>query len=165
MDVKYRNTKFNVEPEFNEEIFNSMINGDKVTVNGRKRDENVFEVYLNGKKRNIYVADDDKRFYVSVEGREYTFDKLEEEEAKFESAAADTDKEEIMTPMPGSIVKVLVEEGQKVAEGDALIIVEAMKMETTLYSSMDGIVSEVNVKAGEQVSSDTVLVLVKKEET
>ncbi len=65
--------------------------------------------------------------------------------------------------MPGSIVKVLVEKGQKVDEGDGLIIIEAMKMETTMYSSISGIVTEVNAKAGEQVDSDKVLLVVEKE--
>ena len=64
--------------------------------------------------------------------------------------------------MPGSIVKILVEPNQKVGEGEPIVIVEAMKMEITLYSSIEGIVSEINVQVGEQVDSDKVLVVINR---
>ena len=66
--------------------------------------------------------------------------------------------------MPGSVVNVLVNEGQKVEEGTPIIIVSAMKMETTLYSSISGIVIEVNATKGEQVDETKSLVVIMKEE-
>src|SRR5262249_35912262 len=64
------------------------------------------------------------------------------------SASAD-----ITSPMPGSVLALLVEDGAKVSRGDAVVVVEAMKMEHTLTAGADGVV-ELLVRAGEQVVLD-----------
>jgi 3-methylcrotonyl-CoA carboxylase alpha subunit len=53
--------------------------------------------------------------------------------------------------MPGRITKVMARKGAKVARGDALLILEAMKMEHTITAPADGVVKEVHCQAGEQV--------------
>jgi 3-methylcrotonyl-CoA carboxylase alpha subunit len=54
--------------------------------------------------------------------------------------------------MPGQVLKILVDVGQQVSAGDALVILEAMKMEQTLRSATDGIVEAVLVKQGDVVA-------------
>jgi propionyl-CoA carboxylase alpha chain len=63
-------------------------------------------------------------------------------------------------PMPGKIVAVNVEAGQRVNVGQVLIILEAMKMEHAISCSEDGTVNEVRVTAGQQVEAGDVLVVV-----
>ncbi len=58
----------------------------------------------------------------------------------------------IKAPIPGLVVKVAVEPGQEVAEGDTLIILEAMKMENELRAPRAGVVLEVKVDPGAQVA-------------
>lgn len=131
-----------------------------------KFNDNIFKINLNGITKLCYVADDAQSIYVFVEGEQFTFEKYKEETASIEALQAESkDKEVIKPPMPGSVVKVLVELNQKVGEGEPIVIIEAMKMEITLYSSIDGVVSEINVQAGEQVDSDKVLVVIKSEPT
>lgn len=60
---------------------------------------------------------------------------------------------EIGASLSGSVVKILVEKGQKVTKGTPLIVTEAMKMETTLSAPLDGTVSAIHVAAGERVDS------------
>jgi biotin carboxyl carrier protein len=67
---------------------------------------------------------------------------------------------EILAPMPGKILDVLVNVGDKVAEDDELLILEAMKMENPIYSTGGGVVKEVKVKKGDTVDSDQVLVVI-----
>jgi len=55
-------------------------------------------------------------------------------------------------PMPGRVLKILVVEGQHVANGDALVILEAMKMEQVIRAARDGVVARIVVKPGDQVS-------------
>ncbi len=62
--------------------------------------------------------------------------------------------------MPGMIIKVLVEEGQEVAAGEPLVILEAMKMESDICSPRDGVVQQVSVKSGDSVAQNQVLVVV-----
>jgi acetyl-CoA carboxylase biotin carboxylase subunit len=62
------------------------------------------------------------------------------------------------SPMPGQVLKVLVEDGQRVSVGDPLIILEAMKMEHTLHAKVDGVVELILVKQGEVVAPGQILV-------
>ena len=76
----------------------------------------------------------------------------------FESAeAAGVAADRIATPMPGKIVQVLAKAGQRVAKGQPLVVLEAMKMEHTLSAPADSTVESVPVSPGEQVSDGTVV--------
>jgi len=66
----------------------------------------------------------------------------------------------VKAPMPGRIVRVLVAVGDRVAAGQAVVIVEAMKMENELRSTKDGVVKEVNVRQGAAIDASTVLVVI-----
>ena len=66
---------------------------------------------------------------------------------------------EILAPMPGKILQVMVKVGDKVAEDDELLILEAMKMENPIYSTAGGVVKEVKVAKDDTVDSDQVLVV------
>jgi acetyl/propionyl-CoA carboxylase alpha subunit len=62
------------------------------------------------------------------------------------------------SPMPGKVLKILVEAGQKVSAGDSLIILEAMKMEHTMRAALDGVVESILVSDGEVVGPGQLLV-------
>jgi len=64
----------------------------------------------------------------------------------------------LKAPMPGLVVKVEVEPGQPVTQGQGIVIVEAMKMENGLTGEADGIVSHVLVRPGQPVEKDQILV-------
>lgn len=65
---------------------------------------------------------------------------------------------EIKAPMPGLILDIQIEVGQEVKEFDALIILEAMKMENTLTSPRDGIIKSISVTNGETVNKNQLLI-------
>lgn len=66
--------------------------------------------------------------------------------------------ETIKAPMPGKILDVMVTQGQTVNCGEALLVLEAMKMQNTLTSHVKGIVSKVTIKPGESVGKDDMLI-------
>ncbi len=66
----------------------------------------------------------------------------------------------IVTQMPGAIVRVLVSEGEEVAEGQVLLVVEAMKMENEFRAPISGQVTQIHVTAGLAVESGTLLAVV-----
>ncbi|HDR1126857.1 TPA: sodium-extruding oxaloacetate decarboxylase subunit alpha [Pasteurella multocida] len=75
-------------------------------------------------------------------------------------APASTSGTPVSAPMSGNIWKVVAKEGQKVAEGDVLLILEAMKMETEIRASQEGTVQSIHVKAGDTVAvGDTLMTL------
>ena len=63
----------------------------------------------------------------------------------------------LLCPMPGVIVSILVEEGQDVQDGQALAVVEAMKMENTLRAEKKGVISKINAQAGDNLAVDAVI--------
>jgi propionyl-CoA carboxylase alpha chain len=63
----------------------------------------------------------------------------------------------LLCPMPGLIVKISVEEGQEVQEGQALATVEAMKMENILRAEKKGVVRKINAQAGASLKVDDVI--------
>lgn len=65
---------------------------------------------------------------------------------------------DIVAPMPGSIFKILVKEGDAVKKGDVVLILEAMKMENEIFAAADGVVSSINVTTGTAVNTGDVLV-------
>ena len=73
-----------------------------------------------------------------------------------EKVAADTSKM-LLCPMPGLVVKIDVEEGQEVQEGQALCTIEAMKMENILRAEKKGTVSKINVAAGDSLAVDEII--------
>ena len=77
-----------------------------------------------------------------------------------ETRRASTREGTVQAPMQGTIVKVLVEEGQEVAADEPVCILEAMKMESEVRSQKAGTVSEVRVEAGQTVSSGETLISV-----
>ena len=66
----------------------------------------------------------------------------------------------VTAPMQGTIVKVLVELGAEVAIGDALVVLEAMKMENHINAETSGTVREVRVAEGDTVGAGDVLVII-----
>lgn len=72
----------------------------------------------------------------------------------------DGESTEIKAPMPGKVLKILVEQGEMVKEGQVLLLLEAMKMENEIFASSTGVVKRINCKEGETVNTgDTLLVL------
>jgi propionyl-CoA carboxylase alpha chain len=64
----------------------------------------------------------------------------------------------IISPMPGAMVEVMVKPGDAVVEGQSLCIIEAMKMQNVVKSEIEGTIKRVNVKAGDSVAVDELLI-------
>jgi biotin carboxyl carrier protein len=76
------------------------------------------------------------------------------------AAGGGHDVAKIVAPMPGKVVRVLVEVGDQVEVGAGLVVVEAMKMQNELKSTMAGTVVAINVSSGATVNSRDVLAVV-----
>ncbi|MCX7977841.1 MAG: acetyl-CoA carboxylase biotin carboxyl carrier protein subunit [Bdellovibrionaceae bacterium] len=103
-----------------------------------------------------------KTLWVHCEGVTYCRD-LEFQGRRRRRGSGGGAKNEIHAPMPGKITKILASVGGAVQKGEPLIVMEAMKMEYTLKSEMDGRVQEIPVRVGDQVNLGALLV--KLEET
>lgn len=122
--------------------------------------DNHLKTNYKGKTPDIYIAKDKDNVYLNVNGEYYEFKEFDEDD-DFEFKE-NQNQEILRSQMPGSVVDVLVEVGQEVNEGEPVIIIEAMKMEATLYSSIHGTINQVNCKKGEQIDADIDLIVIEK---
>ena len=102
---------------------------------------------------------DEERVVVFYEGQAYEFDRS----ARGNVGAAAGDGA-ILAPMPGKVTSVEVKRGEKVLKGQRLLTLEAMKMEHGLAAPFDGVVAELNAKAGAQVQVDALLAKIEKKD-
>jgi acetyl/propionyl-CoA carboxylase alpha subunit len=70
----------------------------------------------------------------------------------------------LLAPMPGTVVRVVAEAGQQVAEGAVIVVFEAMKMEHSVRAPVAGIVGELSVAVGQTVQSGEILAVIEEEE-
>jgi len=82
-------------------------------------------------------------------------------QAKSRPKADLTDPLQIAAPIPGLIAAISVTVGAKVAKGDKLLMMEAMKMQTTVYAAADGVVESINIQLGDTVQSKDLLMRLK----
>ena len=66
---------------------------------------------------------------------------------------------QVKSPLPGSVIKVLVSEGQAVKKGDTLLTLESMKMENAIMAETDGTVKQIAVTPGQNVMQDDLLIV------
>ncbi len=71
------------------------------------------------------------------------------------------DEKMVCVFIPGTIKKIFVKKGRKVKEGDRLLVFEAMKMNNDILSPIDGVVESVNVKVGDKVTKQQVIIELK----
>jgi acetyl-CoA carboxylase biotin carboxylase subunit len=109
-----------------------------------------------GHLRRVRVASAGARHWVLSEGLQLVL----VEEPRFPDAQHAHVAGGLVAPMPGKVVKVLVEAGTQVPAGAALVVLEAMKMEHTVRTQVAGTVSEIYVKIGQQVDGDHLLAVV-----
>lgn len=101
-----------------------------------------------------------RKIYLSMDGmpEEIIFETLNEYVAeKGEKRKKATEPGHVTAPMPGNIVDVLVKEGDAVTTGQAVLVTEAMKMETEIHANIDGKILSINVSKGDRITPGEVL--------
>lgn len=126
-------------------------------------DEQYFALQLNGHSTGVVVEPlPGGRLRLTLHGRRVGVRVKDEKDLLLErfglEEAAAVAEHEVHAPMPGLVLKVLVEEGQEVEAGTGLLVLEAMKMENELKAPAAGVVKAVHAQAGEPVDKDALLV-------
>jgi biotin carboxyl carrier protein len=140
---------------------NIFINNDRVEFKIEQISTNIFKIINGDKSITAYGAKYKDRYFINIEGHQFSFNEVDNH---FSASSENLNRAEIVPPMPGSVVKILVSTGDIIEEGTPLIVVEAMKMETKIYSPINGVVKEINVKEKQQVNPDNYMILIEKNE-
>lgn len=137
--------------------FKFTINGNNYEVEILGFEDNIAKVEVNGTMYDVEIQKDLKvpktPTLVRAEAPKPSL-----KETKIPKNVIRTTNVTIKAPLPGTIIQVLVKAGDKVSMGEKLLTMEAMKMENNVLSEKDGIVRVVNVKPGDTVLQNDVLV-------
>ena len=143
-----------IETEFNNTI--PMYSGAPGSVDSDEDERTTMVVEVNGKRMEVSLPD-------LGGGAKHTAKPAASKTRKSRSArgAAKGSGDELTSPMQGTIVKVAASDGDTVAEGDLILVLEAMKMEQPITAHKAGKVSGLSAKAGDTVTSGAVLATIK----
>lgn len=130
-----------------------------------KIDDHHIRLYIDGKSVNAYVAGDSDEKLIVINGTTYRVADADAAGMKSRSKArGGKSPNEVMTPMPAMVVKILIKEEDVVTKDQPLLTVSAMKMETTLRAPFSGRVTKINTTEGAKVMPGEILVDIEKEE-
>lgn len=123
----------------------------------------LFSVLLGGRSYDVLVQSERSNYTITFGGEQYVVQVEDERSRKLNlgrrAPALPHGELPIKAPISGLIVKVLVEPGDTVEDGQPLVILEAMKMENEIRSLRAGVVKSVTVAAGKRVEQNEVLVV------
>lgn len=117
----------------------------------------ILEISLDGVRRRIAVLHTAHQLWLDHQGQAFAFTDQTHAAA---AAAEGPGSGQLRAPMDGAVIDVRCQPGQNVNRGEVLVVMEAMKMEHSLKASVDGVVSSVGVKAGDQVKGKQILLTV-----
>lgn len=140
------------------------INGELRTADFHGGAHGIFSLIIDNHSFEAIVEERDGKYHVLITGDLYEVEVTDERSQRLAEASGGlgsaTGDISIASPMPGLIVAVPVEEGQEVVAGQTVVILESMKMQNELKSPRAGIVHRVNVKAGDNVEQNKLLVTI-----
>lgn len=155
--VKYNEANFSIVIASDEGAKQSPSDDYQVFVQEISEDEILLE--LNGIQERFTLVRSGNDYFIQ-HGRNGTVSLTRKE--RFPIKEAEKVKGGYISPMPGRVIKVLVEAGQKVESGDGLLVLLSMKMENTICADEDGTVEEIYVAAEEDVEAGKLLLKMKE---
>ncbi len=138
------------------------IEGKKIPVEFQRIDESFYSIIIDGRSLGVGILKKGKKVEVFVDGNLYEFESISDRERE-KTKEPVSGVQEIKSPMPSRVVKILKKGDDEVKEGEGVIVIEALKMESELKSPIEGKVKEIKVKEGDAVESGTVLLVISSE--
>ncbi|MGD2034184.1 MAG: acetyl-CoA carboxylase biotin carboxyl carrier protein subunit [Bacteroidales bacterium] len=162
--VSQQNKKYKIVNPFSENI---KINSKKVDIKIFD-DENGFTYLLYKRKKYLVeiVEKSQNKYTVLLNGVSYNFSietPISYKRKKYlDKNKSKTKVELVGAPMPGKIVDIMVDTGAKVKEGEAILILEAMKMQNEIIAPVSGVVKKIFVRQDNVVNKEDVLIEIEK---
>ncbi len=113
---------------------------------------------VDGKAVETFAAEGPQGKHIFVNGRTFLVKDAGEKPLRKKSGSKVDIPEQVTPPMPSIVVRILAETGDRVKRGQGLLVVSAMKMETTLVAPYDGTVTRINTTVDAKVAPGDILV-------
>jgi len=139
-----------------------VINGQNTSIEAVELHGDIFSIIIDGKSYLFNISANGDSYNIGWSGGSVDFEIEDDRSWLMRKLTAGKVggklRKKIRAPMPGLVVKIMVEIGAGVKKSDPLLVVEAMKMENEISSPSNGKVAEVLVKAGQPVEKDEVMI-------
>lgn len=146
--------------------FQAIIDGRTIDVSWQRISGNHLHLAFDGSCVNVYIAGSGESRNIMIGGASFSVRDADADARNPRKKQSLRDMPLTVTPpMPSVVVRILVREGDMVEKGQAVVVVSAMKMETTLRSPHDGKVSAIRVAEGDKVMPGDILVDIEDHET
>ena len=159
-EVTISDTRRIVELERDANRWRISLDGEPVDADAVEIAPNNFSVLLNGKSHEILVTPSPNgTLTLQAAHREFVAEVIDPRawRGRRHGALEAEGRQQVLAPMPGKIVRVLVQVGERVEAGQGLLVVEAMKMQNEIRSPKSGTVDRLLVKEGQPVNAGEVL--------
>jgi len=124
--------------------------------------DGVFTLHAGGRTMRLFLVQCGAETFIHMDGETFTVG-WEDALTRLAHAAAGGQADVAIAPMPGTVISVAVEPGQAVARGAALMVIESMKLQTTISAGRDGTVQTVHFAADQTFDRGAVLVTLEAE--
>jgi biotin carboxyl carrier protein len=152
-------------------VYSVELNGKMYRVDAHTMPSQIVTALIDHKSYDLDLDDKDQssdpldgRLAIRVRGRVVRLEMLEERRKKMKDAQSSqfshSGTAQVLSPMPGKVLRYLVEEGEEVKEGQGLVVIEAMKMENELQAVKSGVVKSISSAAGTAVNGGTLLLVI-----
>ncbi|RLA20140.1 MAG: hypothetical protein DRQ61_01125 [Gammaproteobacteria bacterium] len=132
-------------------------NGEESTITIKALGDDEYRVTVDGCSASLFAIQKGDQFFIHLNGNNYQIE-CEDEAQSASGGLSDADKVVANAPMPGTVVSVNVTTGQTVKSGESLIVIESMKMETTIAAWRDGVVCKINFGVGDSFDRQAELI-------
>jgi biotin carboxyl carrier protein len=157
------NTLRSVELERDADRWKVSLDGQHVDADAVEIDPNTLSLLLEGQSFEVRITHSpDDVFKLQTGLQEFTAEVVDPRawRGRRHGALEAEGRQQVIAPMPGKVVRILVQAGEKVEAGQGLLVVEAMKMQNEIRSPKGGIVERLHVKEGQPVNAGEVLCIV-----
>lgn len=154
------NKAHRVTLEKKENIFIVSDGENRIEADIRYISPNTLSLLIKGRSYKVYFARDKEKRYFSLGGEQFVVQESAEgaEDVREDGGESQEDELLVRAPMPGKVIKINVSEKEDIRKNQTLAIVEAMKMENEIKSTIEGYVKKIFVSAGDLVDSENPII-------
>jgi biotin carboxyl carrier protein len=159
-EIRIDGTALIVELQRTSESWSIALDGHAVDADAIEIAPNIYSILLNGKSHEVRITPTPNgTLTLQTDHQEFNAELLDPRawRGRRHGALEAEGRQQVVAPMPGKIVRVLVQAGEKVEAGQGLIVVEAMKMQNEIRSPKSGTVERLLAKEGQPINAGEVL--------
>jgi 3-methylcrotonyl-CoA carboxylase alpha subunit len=165
LKIAQETVEIDADPSDGEDRMHITIEKRDFDVRFQRITEHHIHLIVNGRATGAFVVQSEEGKHIFMNGRSFLVRDEDRTPSRLRKQGAEDTPGEVTPPMPAVVVRILVEESEEVKRGQGLVVVSAMKMETTLVAPAKGRVTRINTSVDAKVVPGDILVEIEKQES